>query len=149
MDRLIVERKLDALRQCLTRIETRRPATVDALVDDADAQDVLTLNLARAVQIAVDLATHVLAQFDVPRPNTMGEAFDRLQQAGVIDADLRTHMKKAVGFRNIAVHAYERIDWAVVFAIATRDLGNFTRYAQAITTYVRLDAGEPRGPAHG
>lgn len=148
MDRLIVARKLDALRQCLTRIETRCPETLNALITDADAQDVLTLNLTRAVQIAVDLATHVLAQLDMPQPGTMGEAFDRLEQAAVIDADLRTRMKQAVGFRNIAVHAYERIDWTVVFAIATRDLSDFARYAQAINAYARLDSDERQGPAH-
>ena len=41
-------------------------------------------------------------------------------------------MKKAVGFRNIAVHNYESINWAIVFAIATEHLKDFEEFAAAV-----------------
>lgn len=132
MDRDIVERKLDSLHRCLLRIRERTPASVQALQHDIDIQDVLTLNLIRAVQVCVDLATHVLSGRNLPPPDTMGQSFDRLLQAGVIDAALATRMKQAVGFRNIAVHAYTAIDWHVVHAIATGHLGDFKAYARAV-----------------
>lgn len=72
MDRLIVGRKLDSLQRCLARIATKRPASEQALEQDVDLQDVLVLNLSRAVQICVDLASHLLADLDLPPPNTMG-----------------------------------------------------------------------------
>ena len=62
----------------------------------------------------------------------MGEAFDRLAEAGIVDSALATQMKKAVGFRNIAVHAYEAIDWAIVYAISTRHLQDFEDFARVI-----------------
>jgi uncharacterized protein YutE (UPF0331/DUF86 family) len=132
VDRLIVERKLDSLRRCLTRIAAKRPVGVEVLEQDLDLQDVLVLNLSRAVQICVDLASHLLADTNLPPPDTMGEAFDRLAQAGIIDTSLAMKMKKAVGFRNIAVHAYEAISWQIVFAIATQGLGELERFAHAI-----------------
>lgn len=137
MDRLIVERKLDSLNRCLARVVSRRPATVDALEADIDLQDVLVLNLSRAVQICVDLATHLLSGLHVPPPDTMGAAFDRLAQAGILDAGLALRMRKAVGFRNIAVHAYDSIDWAIVFAIATERLQDFEAFARLVAA--RLD----------
>jgi uncharacterized protein YutE (UPF0331/DUF86 family) len=48
-------------------------------------------------------------------------------------ADLRTligRLRKAVGFRNIAVHNYERIDWAIVYAIARNHRGDFQEFAR-------------------
>lgn len=39
-------------------------------------------------------------------------------------------LRKAVGFRNIAVHSYSSIDWAVVQAIVTRHLGDFEDFAR-------------------
>lgn len=51
MAALIVERKLDSLRRCLTRLRTKAPASVEQLRCDLDLQDVLVLNLSRAVQI--------------------------------------------------------------------------------------------------
>ncbi|MGS1013646.1 HepT-like ribonuclease domain-containing protein [Rhodanobacter sp. UC4450_H17] len=38
----------------------------------------------------------------------------------------------AVGFRNIAVHSYNAIDWAIVHAIATCHLGDFEDFARLI-----------------
>lgn len=130
MDRLIVERKLDSLRRCLARIADKRPDSAEKLEKDIDLQDVLVLNLSRAVQICVDLASHFLADLELPPPNTMGEAFDRLAQAGIIDAGLALQMKKTVGFRNIAVHAYDAINWQIVFAIATHGRQDLERFAK-------------------
>jgi uncharacterized protein YutE (UPF0331/DUF86 family) len=134
MDRLIVERKLDSLQRCLGRIASKRPATVEALEADVDLQDVLVLNLSRAVQICVDLATHLISGMAVSPPTTMGEAFDRLAENAILDDVLTLRMKKAVGFRNIAVHAYEAIDWAIVFAISTRHLDDFEEFARTIAS---------------
>ncbi|MCK7496152.1 MAG: DUF86 domain-containing protein [Comamonadaceae bacterium] len=41
-------------------------------------------------------------------------------------------MKKANGFRKLAIDSYEAIDWEIVHAAATRDLLDFTDFAQAI-----------------
>jgi uncharacterized protein YutE (UPF0331/DUF86 family) len=41
-------------------------------------------------------------------------------------------MRRAVGFRNLAVHNYDAIDWAIVFAIATTYLGDFEQFARKV-----------------
>lgn len=138
MDRLIVERKLDSLHRCIERVASRRPDTVEALQADIDLQDVLVLNLSRAVQICVDLAVHLLSDLPVPPPDTMGAAFERLAQAGLLDGELSMRMRKAVGFRNIAVHAYDTIDWNIVYAIATDRLQDFQAFARTVAA--RLEA---------
>lgn len=129
---MIVARKLDALQRCLRRIETKRPQDVETLRADLDLQDVLVLNLSRAVQICVDLAAHLITDLPLPPPDTMGQAFDYLEQGGILDAGLALRMKKAVGFRNIAVHAYDTIDWNIVFAIAPTHLGDFQAFARVV-----------------
>jgi uncharacterized protein YutE (UPF0331/DUF86 family) len=42
-------------------------------------------------------------------------------------------MKKAVGFRNIAVHSYRTIDWEIVYNICHQNLDDFKRFARAVT----------------
>lgn len=132
MDRTVIEAKLESLRRCLARIQGKCPAAPDALAKDADAQDILALNLSRAIQLCVDVGAHVLADADTPAPGTMGQTFDLLAQLGYIAPDLAMRMKKAVGFRNIAIHNYEAIDWAIVHSIATQRLGDFADYAKAV-----------------
>ena len=133
MDRLIVARKLDSLQRCLTRVRERCPADVASLAGNPDLQDSVVLNLSRAVQICVDLALHTLSGLGQAVPETMGQSFDQLANNGIIPTELSQRLKKAVGFRNIAVHSYSGIDWAIVHAIATRHLGDFKAFAQAIS----------------
>jgi len=128
----IIERKIESLRRCLQRVTERRPASVGALVADADAQDILSLNLTRAVQLCVDIGAHLLSVEDVPPPETMGSTFSGLAAAGVIDARLAERMRAAVGFRNVAIHSYQEIDWAIVFAIATKHVVDFEDFARAV-----------------
>lgn len=132
MDRLIIERKLDSLWRCLERVRSRTPASASDLLNDLDLQDVLVLNLSRAVQICVDLAVHILSNRKQPPPETMGKAFDLLAQEGLLETELAQRLKKSVGFRNLAVHNYEAIDWAIVHAIATRHLVDFEAFAKAV-----------------
>lgn len=132
MDRLIIARKLDSLRRCIDRVRVRCPADVAVLAGDPDLQDIVVLNLSRAVQICVDLAVHTLSSLGQAVPDTIGQAFDQLAEAGRIPADLALRLKKSVGLRNIAVHNYSGIDWAIVHAIATRHLGDFEAFARAM-----------------
>ena len=62
----------------------------------------------------------------------MGAVFDVLAEQNVIDAALAHRLKSAVGFRNLAVHQYEALDWTIVQAIYTRYLNDFRNFARAI-----------------
>jgi uncharacterized protein YutE (UPF0331/DUF86 family) len=132
MDRLIVERKLDSLQRCLARIAHKRPETAEVLKADIDLQDVLVLNLSRAVQVCVDIGAHLLAPSGSAPPQTMGETFTRLGEAGLIDADLASRLRSAFGFRNLAVHNYDTIDWGIVWLLAGGPLGDFEAFARQV-----------------
>ena len=132
MDQLILEEKLESLARCVRRVEQKRPPSLDLLVADPDIQDILVLNLGRAVQLCVDIGSHLISATDAPAPQTMGEVFSTLAALGVISDELAARLRAAVGFRNIAVHNYDRVDWAIVFAISTRHLDDFRKFAAAV-----------------
>ena len=99
MDRQVIEQKIESLRRCLVRVKQKTPATAAELEQDPDAQDVITFNLTRAVQLSVDIGTHLIAGSDQPAPDTMGQTFDVLARMTLIGPELALRMKKAVGFR--------------------------------------------------
>jgi len=132
MDREVIEQKIESLRRCVDRVRLKTPATAAILAGDPDAQDILTLNLTRAVQLCVDIGAHLIAAKDKPAPDTMGQTFDVLTDMGVLSTELAVRMKKAVGFRNIAVHNYEAIDWEIAHAIAVRHIDDFSAFASAV-----------------
>ncbi len=137
MDREVVEQKLESLRRCLQRIETKCPENADTLAADFDLQDIVSLNLSRAVQLSVDIGAHMISGMDVPPPDTMGQTFDILAQAGLMSGALALNLKKAVGFRNIAVHSYDAINWHIVHSIARNHLADFSAFAKVVA--INLD----------
>jgi uncharacterized protein YutE (UPF0331/DUF86 family) len=132
MDREVIEQKLESLRRCLQRIQEKCPPSAETLAKEIDTQDIVALNLTRAIQLCVDIGAHIIAGHDTPPPVTMGQTFDILADLGIINAELAMRLKKAVGFRNIAVHNYEAINWQIVHAIATSHLSDFKSFAQAV-----------------
>lgn len=136
MDKQLIEQKLESLRRCVDRIQKKCPESSAVLANDLDLQDIITINLSRAVQLSVDTASHLIAITDLPSPATMGQTFDLLMQAGIIDAQLADHLKKAVGFRNIAVHQYEIINWEIVHSIANAHIIDFRNFAASISAYL-------------
>jgi len=100
-------------------VRSKTPKDIDDLLHDLDLQDVLVLNLSRAVQVCVDIAVHILSERKQPPPQTMGKAFDLLAQDGFLDDALAQRLKKSVGFRNLAVRNYDAINWVIAHAIAT------------------------------
>lgn len=132
MDRELIEEKIESLRRCVRRIEKKRVRTVDALEEDWDTQDILSVNLTRAIQLCVDIAAHLIAETDRPSPETMSDAFDHLQQMDVISAPIANRLKGAVGFRNIAIHAYRSIDWKIVHSITHERLEDFRQFARLV-----------------
>ena len=137
MDREVIEQKLESLRRCLMRIGEKCPDMPDVLAKTPDAQDIVALNLTRAVQLCVDIGAHLIAGKEIPPPETMGHTFDVLADLEYITPALAIRLKKAVGFRNIAVHNYQAIDWAIVHAIATRNLSDFSDFAKAVAEKMR------------
>jgi uncharacterized protein YutE (UPF0331/DUF86 family) len=133
MDRQLIEEKLELLRRCVKRIEDKRPSSAEVLKADLDLQDIITANLTRAVQVCVDIAAHIIAEREVEAPDSMGKAFETLVRLKVIDSTLGERMMKAVGFRNIAIHNYQVIDWQIVHAICHKELDDFRKFAAAVS----------------
>lgn len=137
MDEQLIAQKLESLRRCVQRVETRLPKDVESLLTDLDAQDIVSLNLTRAVQMCVDIASHWLAEHsEATAPRTMGQAFDALASAGVISTGLAERMRKSVGFRNVMVHNYDEVNWEIVYSICHDHLDDFRAYARIFSDLI-------------
>jgi len=106
------------------------------LLTDLDRQDIIVLNLERAVQLCVDIAAHAIAGCEGRPPQTMAEGFLRLHEEGIISQKVADRMQKTVGFRNIAVHEYQILNWNAVFAIITKHLDDFRIFAQEVMQWL-------------
>lgn len=141
IDRDVVRSRLTWLQHHLTRVDARCPRTLEELVSNEDTQDIVAFNLEKAIQFCVDIATHVCAA-QGRSAETAAESFEVLSELGLLDAELAGKLKKAVGFRNVSVHEYADIDWAIVFRIASEDIRDLKEFGRAMAALI----AEPPAP---
>ena len=131
IDKKVIGEKLLSLNRCLERVKLHTPANVEALQSDFDTQDIICLNIQRAVQISVDIAAHILTEQLHEQASTMAETFLALSRYELLDSQLASRLAKAVGFRNIAVHEYDTLDMNILYSIITKEIGCFYEFSDA------------------
>ena len=130
VDRDVVLAKVATVDRCLRRIaEARDP---ERNLRPVDRQDIVELNLQRAVQAAIDLAMHVVSTEGYGMPDKLSGAFTILEKEGVLPPELAERLRKMAGFRNIAVHEYEEVDPAVVEAIVEKHLDDLRELSRIV-----------------
>lgn len=134
LDREMIGMKINSIQNCIQRIVEKTENTPD-WISKFDLQDIVVLNLTRAVQLCVDLAGVIITGQKWGIPRTLAEAFTILHRNNVITQPLMQVMKKMVGFRNIATHAYKEIDYNIVKSIVENRLGDFEEFYTLILNY--------------
>ena len=84
----------------------------------------------------MDVADHIVADRRLRVPETGAESFEILAEAGLLPAPLGTALASMVGFRNILVHDYTRIDPAIVVRVLGSDLADVERFRDAVQALV-------------
>ena len=100
MDQVILAEKIESLRRYIQRIEDKKPDNINLLIQDLDLQDILVINLTRAVQLCVDIGSHIISTANKPSPQTMGEVFTTLYELGAISLDTREQLKKRLAYKH-------------------------------------------------
>lgn len=121
--------KSASIERCVLRVREVYANDPRNLTGDLLRQDSIVLNLQRACETAIDLAMHLVRKHRLGVPQDSRDAFELLANAGKLDAALAASLKGMVGFRNVAVHDYTRLDLAIVQAIIERHLGDLLRFA--------------------
>lgn len=122
--------KAAIIERCLKRIAEEYRGHEDELATNFTRQDAIVLNLQRACEAAIDAAMHLVRTKRLGVPQSGREAFSLLERAGILPAELARQMEKMVGFRNIAVHAYQEISLAVLKGILESRLTDLQRFAR-------------------
>jgi len=117
----MIERAVDRVRE-IRQGNHRR-------LDDLTRQDAVVLNLQRACEAAIDLAMHLVRRERLGIPQASREAFDLLEERGGLATELARTMGKMVGFRNVAIHAYQKLSRPILEAVIDRHLDDLLAFA--------------------
>lgn len=111
ISRRVVEKKVSKIKEMIRRIENMDFSEEQYFDESYPYQDALMFDLIQCVELATDIATHIIAANDLPRPETHKEVFLNLGKEGYLSKEIAEAMGKAVGFRNIIIHEYDDVEF--------------------------------------
>ncbi|MCZ8344749.1 MAG: DUF86 domain-containing protein [Leptospira sp.] len=83
--------------------------------------DALILNLERACQAAIDLGMHLISKNKYGMPQSSSDAFRILESNSIISKTTAKSLIAMVGFRNIAIHEYQKLNLDIIQEIMKKD----------------------------
>jgi len=92
----VIINKVTVIENCLKRINDTYTGS-DNDLENFDIQDIITINLQRACQAAIDLAMHICMVEKLGSPQASADAFEILHESKIIPKEIANRMKKMVG----------------------------------------------------
>jgi uncharacterized protein YutE (UPF0331/DUF86 family) len=136
VNRNVVAAKLAELDLRIERIVKHRAISTVELAANADALDLVAFNLMLAVQICADIASHIISDAGWPSARTLGDAFERLAQHGVVTQPTSAALARAVGLRNVVAHGYAGVDVDLVHAAASHGIADLKQFGREVARWV-------------
>ena len=128
----ILVNKSATIERCVARAREEYAADPATFDENQTRQDAAILNIQRACEAALDMGQHLIRRHKLGLPQSARDVFSLLEQAGWIDADRATAMRNMVGFRNIAVHDYQKLHLPILVAIIDRHLDDFLAFTRLV-----------------
>jgi uncharacterized protein YutE (UPF0331/DUF86 family) len=128
----VVVAKAASIERCVTRAREEYAKGPDSFPTDFTRKDAAILNIQRACEAALDMGQHVLRRERLGVPQSARDVFTLLAAGGWIDAELAERLRRMIGFRNIAVHDYQKLLLPIVIAIITERLDDFLDFTAAL-----------------
>jgi uncharacterized protein YutE (UPF0331/DUF86 family) len=118
VDDRLLEKKLGRLHARVARAKARLPSSREQFLADQDAQEIVSFNVLLAMQEALDIAAHWIADAGWDVPTTAREHFELLASHGVVPPELARDLAACAGARNLIAHAYGSVDLGRLYAEA-------------------------------
>ena len=133
MNRDVILNKKESLERCIKQVREyyARPSDVD-FKEDHLRQDAIAVNLQRATELAIDMANHVIKERKLGLPKESRQSFELLGTSGIIPQELARTLQGMVGFRNILVHEYQRLDIGIMIDIIDNRLRDLIEFSNLL-----------------
>lgn len=121
------------LERHIARIKFKGGVPLEVFLQDEDRQESILYNLQMAIQCCIDIAAHIVSDESYGVADSTSELFYLLEEHRIIESDLTEKMIRAVGFRNLIVHEYGKIDLAMVYRVSHENLSDIETFLNHIS----------------
>jgi uncharacterized protein YutE (UPF0331/DUF86 family) len=132
VDSHVVVARIDKIRDCVSKLRVFADLGEDAFIEDSAATDGAERNMQIAIQSAIDIGNHVVADMDLGTPKDYKDIFQLLAKNKIISVGLARKLISMTGLRNVLVHDYLEVDLQLIYRIIKNELSDFDEFISAI-----------------
>lgn len=131
MNEIILNKKI-SIERCIKQVHTYY-ALDHGLPFETDylKQDAIGVNLLRACELSLDVANYLIKIRKLGLPQDSRDSFALLQRAGLITIQQMKALQAMVGFRNILVHNYQKLNLDIMVEVIEHHLQDLLDFANA------------------
>ena len=126
----VILNKVASIERCVQRVKEDYIGHEEDFETNFMRQDAVILNLQRACELSIDLSNHLVKIKQLGIPQNSRHAFELLSDSDFISKELANDLADMVGFRNVAVYNYTKLDLAVVRSIIENHLNTFLNFTE-------------------
>ena len=130
--------KAATIERCVARAREEFDYDPTTFETNFSRQDAAVMNIQRACEAALDMGHHIIRRDRLGVPQSARDTFEILAQAKWIDQPLADSLKRMVGFRNIAVHDYQKLLLPITVKVITEHLIEFLQYSEQMLKHDQL-----------
>jgi len=129
----IVLNKKESIERCIKQIRTYYKLPCDKpFEEDYLKQDAIALNLQRSCEQCIDLANHTIKVRKLGLPKDSKESFRLLAANHIIPRDLADRLERMVGFRNVLIHEYQKMNINLMIEVIENRLDDLLAFSDCI-----------------
>ncbi|MCK6555628.1 DUF86 domain-containing protein [Candidatus Binatia bacterium] len=133
-----VRERLAMVRTNLAELAAISTLPRERFLADRREQWATAYALQTTVQALLDAGAHILSGRFKESPREYGEIVPLLTRHGVLDAALGERLCRVAGFRNVLVHEYAAVDYALVYD-KLGQLDELRRFAAALDAWLTAE----------
>ena len=124
----VIKQRLNQLSTSINKIERFKEISLEEFLKDDIIQDVVEYNLFIAINMMIDIATHIVVDNNMGSPETLGEAFNILNKEKYLNDEETKVYRNMVGLRNVLSHEYINIDKKIIYSILKNSLIDIKKF---------------------
>lgn len=134
----IIKRKLKELEQNLIYL---KQISYDVNMENLKSDMIRYWGIERGIQICIecilDIANVIISVSDLQKPDTYREIMLMMAEAGVVSEGFARRLANMVGFRNILVHDYTKINSDIIISILNKDIDDFIKFTAEVNKWMK------------
>jgi len=136
LDKTTIERKLKKLAEVINKLEQCKKVSLKDFLVDFKISDATMHNLVMGIEIIIDIGNHILAEVFQESADEYAAIIKKLGEVDVIPKNFAKENIEMARFRNLIIHAYEKIDLNKVYQNLQKAPDIFRQFAKYFAEFL-------------